>query len=60
MGSKKEFVIRYSKRAEEEYYKLLDYIVEDFGNNKAKQVDKKISQVLNQISINPIQFPESK
>ena len=60
MDSKNEFPIRYSKRAEKEYYKLLDYIIEYFGNKKAEQVDKKISKTLNQISINPIQFPESK
>ena len=60
MDSKKGFSIRYSKRAEKEYFELLDYIVADFGAKIAAQVDKEISRTLNQILINPDQFPESK
>ena len=47
MDSKKEFPIRYYKRAEKEYFKLLDYIVADFGNKKAEQVYKEITKTLN-------------
>lgn len=60
MVSKSGLDIRYSKRAKNEYFKLLDYLIDNFGARIAEKVDKDILNTLKQISLNPIQFPDSK
>lgn len=60
MASKKGLDIKYSTRAEKEYFKLLDYLVDEFGSTTADKVDKKIEETLSIISHNPTLYPESK
>lgn len=54
------FAIRYSLRAKIEQIELLDYILQKFGQKKAKEVFDKIEKTLNLISNAPEMFPESK
>ena len=52
--------IRYSIRARQEELALLEYLVENFGRKKAKEVYDRIEKVLDEISKMPELFPASK
>jgi plasmid stabilization system protein ParE len=52
--------IRFSLRARHEEIELLEYIVENFGQSKAKEVYEKIEKVLNHICNAPEMYPVSK
>jgi len=49
--------IELTKRAEEEYQKIIDYIAIEFGVNKALEVEENYFKIVQQIAINPEQFP---
>jgi plasmid stabilization system protein ParE len=51
--------IRYSLRANEERMKLLEDIVEGFGEKKAKEINNKIDKVLAQVSTMPEMYRSS-
>lgn len=52
--------VRYSLRARQEEIELLEYILDRFGQQKAKQVFDKIEDVLNEISKIPEMYPSSR
>ncbi len=52
--------VRYSLRARQEEIKLLEYILEKFGQKSAKEVYQKIEEVLNIISGMPEIYPASR
>ena len=52
--------IRYSPRARQEEIALLEYIVENFGVQKAKEIFSRIEKVLGLIAENPDMFKASK
>jgi plasmid stabilization system protein ParE len=45
--------VRYSLRARQEEIELLEYIVQEFGKKKAKEVYNRIESLLDQISKTP-------
>lgn len=51
--------IRYSLRARFEQLEMLDYIAQNFGIEKAKEIFNKIEKILAQLSINPEMYPQS-
>ncbi|MBV6640960.1 MAG: type II toxin-antitoxin system RelE/ParE family toxin [Cyclobacteriaceae bacterium] len=51
--------VRYSIRARKEEIDLLEYIIEKFGQEKAKEVFFRIEKVLEEISIMPEMFQVS-
>ncbi|WP_252936344.1 type II toxin-antitoxin system RelE/ParE family toxin [Roseivirga pacifica] len=51
--------IRYSLRARQEEIALLEYIVENFGVEKAKEIYDRIEKVLGLIAENPDMFKAS-
>jgi len=52
--------VRYSFRARHEEIELLEYIVNRFGQEKAKEVYNRIEKVLELISNMPKMYPSSK
>jgi plasmid stabilization system protein ParE len=52
--------ILYSLRAKHEEIELLEYIVQNFGLKKAKDIYDRIEKVLEEISQNPEMFIASK
>ena len=52
--------VRFSNRARQEEIKLLEYILEGFGERKAKEVYDRIEHALEQISITPEMYPLSR
>lgn len=52
--------VRYSLRARHEEIELLEYIVDTFSKEKAKEVYHKIERVLDQISEMPEMYRSSK
>lgn len=53
------YPVRYSTRSYQEYESILDYVADRFGLAVAVKVDIKIEEVIDQITINPLQFPYS-
>jgi plasmid stabilization system protein ParE len=53
------YQVRYSSRAYIEYEQILEYISENFGIEKAIEVDLYFEEIIDQISVNPFMFPES-
>lgn len=53
------FTIRYSLRARQEEIELLEYIVREFGEKKAKEVFERIEKLLDQISKTPEMYRAS-
>lgn len=49
--------IRYSQRALEEYETLLDFLILNFGGEKAIQIDNFFDQLIQQITRNPQMYP---
>jgi len=49
--------INLTQRAEEEYQKNIDYIAFEFGVKKALDVEEIYFRIIQQIAINPFQFP---
>jgi len=54
------FEVVYSLRARQEEIELLDYIIANFGKEKAKDVYDKIERVLEQIAEMPDMYRSSK
>jgi plasmid stabilization system protein ParE len=52
--------IRYSLRARQEEIDLLEYVLNKFGQKKAKEVHERIEQMLDKIATMPEMFPASK
>lgn len=52
--------VRYSLRARHEQIELLEYIVRNFGQKKAKEIYDKIENTLDQISNMPYMYRVSK
>ncbi|SMD45848.1 Plasmid stabilization system protein ParE [Aquiflexum balticum DSM 16537] len=52
--------VRYSLRARHEQIELLEYIVRNFGQKKAKEIYDKIENTLDQISNMPHMYRVSK
>lgn len=50
---------RYSSRSYKEYEKILQYVFENFGPEKAVEVDMYFESVIDMITINPGMFPFS-
>jgi len=57
LDSKIPFTIHYSHLAKEELADLLRYVSDEFGLKSAKEVKTYFAQIIQQISINPNQFP---
>ncbi len=53
------YPVRYSTRAYQEYEEILDYVSGQFGAAIAARVDIYFEEVIDQIAINPQQFPYS-
>ena len=53
------YPVRYSTRAYQEYEEILDYVSGQFGAAVAARVDIYFEEVVDQIAINPQQFPYS-
>jgi len=53
------YPVRYSSQAYIEYEEILDYVVENFGLEKAAQVDLYFEEIISLISINPSLYPYS-
>ena len=51
--------VRYSLRARQEEIELLEYIVQEFGEMKAKEVYDRIEKLFKQISMNPEMYRAS-
>jgi plasmid stabilization system protein ParE len=51
------YPVRYSTRAYMEYEKILEYISENFGYNKAIEVDKYFNEIIDLIATNPFLYP---
>lgn len=51
--------VRYSLRAKLEEIELLEYVVQKFGHNKAKEVFLKIENTLDMLSETPEMYRES-
>ncbi len=51
--------IRFSLRARHEEIELLEYIVKEYGLQKAKEIYKRIEFILDQISNMPEMYPAS-
>lgn len=49
--------IQYSQRARIEYIELLNYVILNFGLEKAVQIDVLFEKIILQISINPEMYP---
>lgn len=49
--------IQYSQRARIEYIDLLNYVVQNFGLDKAVRIDALFEKIILQISINPKMYP---
>ena len=54
------FKIRYSLRARQEEIEVLEYLLNKFGQKKAKEVYERIEQMLEKIATMPEMFPASK
>jgi plasmid stabilization system protein ParE len=52
--------IRYSLRARQEEIEILEYVLNQFGQKKAKEVYEEIEQMLEKITSMPEMFPCSK
>jgi len=52
--------IRYSLRARQEEIEILEYVLNRFGQKKAKEVYESIEQILENIATIPEMFPPSK
>jgi plasmid stabilization system protein ParE len=52
--------IRYSLRAKHELLDILDYIDQNFGRKKAKEIYQRLERAIDLISEVPEMFPESK
>ena len=55
----KKLLVRYSLRARQEEIDLLDYILAEFGQSKAKEAYDRIEKLLEQISKNPKMYKAS-
>lgn len=55
----KKHAIRYSLRARREEIDLLEYVLDQFGEKKAKEVYDRIEKLLKQISIAPEMYRTS-
>jgi len=53
------YSVRYSIRSYQEYDAILDYVADKFGSAVASRVDIYIEEIIDQIAINPQQFPYS-
>ena len=51
------FKIRYSQRALKEYESILEYLILNFGLQKAIQIDSYFEQLIQQIAKNPQMYP---
>jgi len=49
--------IRYSHRALKEYKSILDYLMHNFGLQKAIKIDSYFDQLIQQIAKNPQMYP---
>ena len=49
--------VQYSQRARLEYKKLINFVILNFGLEKAVQIDALFEKIIFQISINPKMYP---
>ncbi|MEZ4721391.1 MAG: type II toxin-antitoxin system RelE/ParE family toxin [Flavobacteriales bacterium] len=53
------FDIRWSARARQDYFNILEYLIEEWGIGSARKFDKKLQKAVSSIQDNPLQFPAS-